>query len=79
MYILVNKWDRQVIRSARQATVSAQYVTKIIEVNTTFYDKIDTILAKLMVLLKKLLLKDGKKMLLFVKTTGGWWGKESLT
>ena len=79
MYIFVNKWDRKVIRSARQATVSAQYVTKIIEVNATFYDKIDTILAKRMVLLTKLLLKDGKKMLLFVKTTGGWWGKESLT
>ena len=47
-------------------------MTKIIEVNATFYDKIDTILAKRMVLLTKLLLKDGKKMLLFVKTAGGW-------
>ena len=46
---------------------------------TPHHDKIDTILAKRMVLLTKLLLKDGKKMLLFVKTAGGWWGKESLT
>ena len=32
-----------------------------------------------MVLLTKLLLKDGKKMVLFVETTSGWWDTKSLT